>query len=116
MKIMNCLVDIKVGELLFVDARSSFSISRISPVNRVMKRFIELKDGTKCDFNGSIYPSDTWNRINVRKVQEEDYAVVFRQKALYKISIWKPHEADDETLARVYDALRNIPRKPRKKK
>ena len=107
--------DIKVGEPVFVDVGNSLAFCRVSNVVRVMKRFIELEDGTKWDFHGHGYPHDTWSTRRIRRAKEEDYQKIYRQYANAFIRHWKPEDSDDETIIRVYDAMRGIYRKPRKK-
>ena len=110
------LTGVEVGDIMFYDPGRSMGSPSISPVARVMKRFIELEDGTQCNLTGSAYPHIEWSTSRVRRVREEDYVTVFRSRAISKIRMWilDLSKADDETLARVYDAIRGIDRRPRK--
>ncbi len=51
-------------------------------VTRILKRFIELSDGSKWDHNGHPYPHQRYSTRFIRPMTEELEAKIHRQRAL----------------------------------
>lgn len=53
----------------------------IRKVARVMKRFVELSDGTRWNLTGrGSYPRETWDRDRIRIATDADRAMVVKQR------------------------------------
>ena len=51
-----------------------------------------------------------------KEEEPEDYQKVYRAIIINRIVNWDPKEEPDEILIRVYDAMRGIVRRPRRRK
>ena len=71
---------------------------RIGKVTRILKRFIELEDGSQFSHNGSIYPRREWSTVNLYICTPELEEEFWRQRFIRVLGARKWDSLPTETL------------------
>ena len=79
---------------------------KVSTVKRILKRFLELEDGTKWGLYGYAYPYRTWGTAHISYYVREDHLKLKTKNLISKIRFFDFKSLEYEQLVRINNILK----------